>query len=286
MNDENKPFTLGEICAGISGFGHGFEQAGWRVAWQIEINPLNRAVLADRHPHATQREDLRQWRAYGLPRVDCIAAGFPCQDISNMGARRADKSQRGLAGERSGLFHEIMEMVRELKPAWLVLENVPALLHVNHSRDIATVFRKIAECGYCGFWRVLDAQYWGIPQKRRRLVMVFGLGRFPALDYLADAAPVESIPATAGSGWLLREADAWAAFTLTAANTSARIGMGCELLVAEADGWDSMVERAREIETDGLCCGLDETNLAEAFAAGNAFTPPMARWIAEILNKS
>lgn len=288
MNDNE--FTLGEICAGISGFGIGFEQAGWRTKWQIEIDEINRAVLADRCPHASQWPDLRRWRSYSLPAVACIAAGFPCQDISNMGATRRDQSQRGLGGHKSGLFFEIMEIVRFLQPAWLVLENVPALLHVNHCRDIQTVLSTIAECGYCGFFRVLNAQYFRIPQNRRRLLLVFGLGKFPSTEFLADSGAVDAIPASAGSNWLAKDADDWAGYTLMAPDKhrqcSSRINLGTELLVAEENGWDQMVERAGEIEAAGISCGLDATNLAEAYAAGNAFPPPMAKWIAEILKRS
>lgn len=119
MND----FTLGEFCAGIGGFGLGFEQAGWRTRWQVELDDINRAVLASRFPGAVQYKDLRQWRSYGLPHVKCIAFGSPCQDISRMGVFLKGKRQ-GLQGSRSGLFFTIMESIAELRPDWVVWENV------------------------------------------------------------------------------------------------------------------------------------------------------------------
>lgn len=282
--------TLGEICAGISGFGVGFEQAGWSVKWQIELDDVNRAVLADRYPHARQVKDLRDWRAHDLPSVACIAFGFPCQDISLMGNVKVDKSERGLKGQRSGLFFQIMAAVGFLKPTWVVVENVPALLGSNDCGDFQIVIRELAQRGYVGFWRVLDAQYFGIPQKRRRLFLVAGLGRYPAVDFLADAGTVESLPTSAGSEWIAKPADAWAGYTLTAPDKfkrrNSRTNLGSELLIIEEDGWSQMAERGRAVELHGFRCGLDATNTEEAYAAGNAVPPPIAKWIAEILNRS
>jgi DNA (cytosine-5)-methyltransferase 1 len=275
MSDER---TLGEICAGISGFGLGFEQAGWRARWQIELDDVNRAVLADRYPHARQYKNLQDWRSFDLSPVAAIAFGFPCQDISVMGNVARDQQSRGLKGQRSGLFFEIMEIVGFIQPAWVVVENVPALLSSNDCGDIQEVVGSLAKRGYVGFWRVLDAQYFGVPQKRRRLVLVAGLGRYPSMDFLADARAVESLPASAGSEWIAKQADAWAGFTLTAPDKynrcNSRSNMGSELFVAEENGWDQMAERGRAVELHGLSSGLDEANTEEAYAAGNAFPPP------------
>ena len=282
--------TLGTICSGIGGFDQGFEEAGWQTAWQIELDEINRATLADRFPRAHQFRDLRDWRSFALSRVACIAFGFPCQDISNMAAAKRDQSKRGLNGERSGLIFEILEIVGHLQPTWLVIENVPALLHTNDCSDFQAIIGELAKRGYVGFWRVLDAQYFGIAQKRRRILLVAGLGRYPSMDFLADAGTVESLPASPGANWIAKQADAWAGYTLTAPNKynkcSSRINLGSELLVAEEGRWDSMVERAREVEIHGFRCGLDATHLEQAYAAGNAFPPAMAKWIAEILNRS
>ena len=274
--------TLGSLFAGIGGFDLGFEQAGWRTVWQVEINPTNRLVLADRFPHARQFADVRECGRANLAPVACITAGFPCQDISVAGGRHRGK-RPGLRGERSGLFHEVVRIAREVQPAWLVLENVPALLHSNDSQDFETVVRSLADSGYLGFWRVFDARYFGVPQARRRLFMVAGFGRYPCLDFLADAAPVEGLPITGFAGTLDEAQGRWAGHTLTARNTASRISLGCEVLIAEADRWSSMAERSRVSEVYGIRRGLDACNLAEAFAAGNAVVPAIARWIAEKL---
>lgn len=279
---------LGSICAGIGGFDLGFQRAGWETEWCLELDDVNRAVIADRFAPRGLFKDLRYWRSYSLSAVDCIAFGFPCQDISIMGASRAGGSRVGLEGNKSGLFHEIMEIVREIQPAWLVIENVPALLHCNACEDFGVVISKLAECGYVGFFRVLNGQYFGIPQNRRRIFLVAGLGRFPSMEFLADARAVECVSASLGSSEIAKCADAWAGYTLTAPynRCNSRINLGSELFVVEEDGWDSMVERARASGLHGIPKGLDATNIEEAFSAGNAVCPQIAEWIAGILNKS
>ncbi|MBW9242055.1 MULTISPECIES: DNA cytosine methyltransferase [Pseudomonas] len=267
--------TIGSLFAGIGGFDVGFENAGYRTAWQVELNPINRAVLADRFPHARQFEDVRECGAHNLSAVDVITAGFPCQDISIAGSH----APRGLQGERSGLFWEVIRILKETQPRWVVLENVVNLLAVNDSRDFETVIRALADCGYVGFWRVLNAQYFGVPQQRRRVFLVAGYRKMPPIQLLADAAPVDAIsPASQSQPWP-RPADAWAANTLLANKAGSQISMGCTTFVAEPNGWDQMVERQRAAEDDGFCLGLDAANLAEAFGAGNAVVTQVAEWV-------
>lgn len=289
MTHEPTPFTFGEICAGIGGFGLGFERAGWTGKWAIELDDVNRLVLADRFPNSLLFKNLCHWTQFisRLARVHAILFGFPCQDLSVMGHHAG--SVRGLAGARSGLFFTIMDIVRVLQPPWLVIENVPGLLLSNGGRDFQTVLGTLADCGYCGFFRMLDAQYFGVPQKRRRVYLVFGLGRYPSMEFLADAAPVEALPCALGSQQE-RPGAGWAGYTLTAPDKNrrcnSRINFGSEVLVAEENGWHSMAERARASELSGLSLGLDETNLAEAYAAGNAVCPQIAEWIARLVKRS
>ena len=99
-----------------------------------------------------------------------LTAGFPCQDASIAGKRE------GLAGKRTGLFGELARIIEETKPEWFVLENVPGLLSVNGGRDMAFIIAKLSEIGYCVAWRVLDAQYFGVAQRRRRLWIVGSFG--------------------------------------------------------------------------------------------------------------
>lgn len=278
MIDDSRP-TLGSLFAGIGGFDLGFERAGFRTLWQVEINRHNRTVLADRFPDARQFEDVRECGAANLAKVNCLTAGFPCTDISNAGNTRKG-GQRGLRGKSSGLFNEALRIITEIRPEWVVLENVPELLTINGGKDFEFVLQSLAGRGYVGCWRVLNAQYFGVPQRRRRIFLVAGLGRQPTPEYLADAAPVESIPSALSARSEPWAADAFAGGTLTASNAACRINLGCEVLVAEENGWRAMAERARGVAVHGFPMGLDAFNLAQHFSAGNAVCPQVAEWIA------
>lgn len=267
---EMKKPTVGSLFAGIGGFDLGFEQAGFQTAWQVEIDEVNRAVLADRFPHARQFADVRTALPDLWP-VDVIVGGFPCQDVSTAGKRR------GLAGERTGLFYDAMRIVDTLKPRWLVLENVTGLLNSNDGEDFQEVVKSLAQCGYVGFWRVLNAAYFGVPTARRRVFLVAGLGAFPPIGFMADAGAVGELPQSA-------EADGESPHnTLLRGVSEAGIDRNCSNIVIVRNGRREMVKRARVSEDYGLRLGMDEANHAEARAAGNAVCPPVARWIAEKL---
>ncbi|WP_287876826.1 DNA cytosine methyltransferase [Aquitalea sp.] len=265
--------TIGSLFAGIGGFDIGFENAGFTTAWQVEINPICRAVLADRFPHARQFDDVRTVGAHNLSAVDVLVGGFPCQDLSTMGARQ------GLAGQRSGLFFEVCRLARELQPRWLVLENVTGLLSCRDGQDFQTVISTLAECGYLGCWRVLDASCFGVPTKRRRVFIIAGLHEHPPIELLANASPVATVPGTPpAQQYGLKPFP-----RLLAGQAPSQIPIHGAGLIAQADGRDSMAERAGASEHHGLRLGLDATNFAEAQAAGNAVVPQIVEWIARKL---
>ena len=278
MNEKAAP-TVGSLFAGIGGFDLGFEQAGFRSAWQVEIEPHLREVLALRFPHARQYDDVRTVGAHNLAPVDVLVGGFPCQDVSIA----SNGTRPGLAGARTGLFWEVCRIAEEIRPQWLVLENVVGLLNSNAGRDFGVVIQALAQRGYVGLWRVLDSQYFGVAQGRRRVFLVAGLGRQPPVGLLADAAPVESIPRTLGPEQQSRLADRSADYCLLAKSAPSLISIGAENLICHRGGRGAMVERARVAQTAGAPPGLDATDHLEARAAGNAVTVPVARWLAEHL---
>src|SRR3990167_11155320 len=104
--------------------------------------------------------------------IDLIAFGFPCQDISN-----ANPKGKGLEGERSSLFFECMRIVNIFNPTWILIENVPRLLSINEGKDFALVLQTLSESGYGYSWRVLDSQYFGVAQRRKRVFIVGCFGR-------------------------------------------------------------------------------------------------------------
>lgn len=149
QSSKSKP-NVGSLFAGIGGFDLGFEWAGFHTSWQVEINPICRAVLSDRFPHATQFDDVQTCLPHiqSLPNggaVDVIIGGFPCQDVSMAGKRA------GLHGKRTGLFFDAVEIIRSIKPKFIVLENVTGLINSNNGEDLQTVIETLAQCGYVGF---------------------------------------------------------------------------------------------------------------------------------------
>jgi DNA (cytosine-5)-methyltransferase 1 len=173
--------TFGSLFAGIGGADLGFERAGMTCAWQVEIDAKCRTVL-ERHWPDVDRSIVDVRRANGNTRaVDLICGGFPCQDVSVAGKRE------GLAGERSGLWFQFLRILTELTPRWVVVENVPGLLSSNGGRDFAVILRGLAQLGYGVCWRVLDAQYFGVAQRRRRVFVVGHLGDGRAAEVLFES---------------------------------------------------------------------------------------------------
>jgi DNA (cytosine-5)-methyltransferase 1 len=214
----------------------------------------------------------------------------PCQNLSIMANFVTDQSQRGLTGGKSCIFFDCMEVVGALGPEFVVFENVPNLLHSNGGRDLQAVIQSFAQLGYLGAARVLNSSAFGVPQNRRRLLLVARLGAEPPPEFMADCGPMEALPASLGSGRVAEAESAWAGYTLTAPNKlnkcNSRINIGSELLVAEEGRWDQMARRSRAAEIHGFPRGLDAANTEEAYAAGNAMPPPMAKWVAEIVNRA
>lgn len=155
--------TVGSLFAGIGGFDLGFERAGFEVKWQVEIDPFCRAVLAKHWPDVRRYEDVRT--VDGLEPVDVLCAGFPCQDISSN-----NQYKRGIGGEKSGLWRQVVRVVRllEPKPTYLVLENVSDLL----VRGMGVVLRDLANVGFDAEWECLPAAVFGLPQPRWRVLIV------------------------------------------------------------------------------------------------------------------
>lgn len=164
------------LFAGIGGFDLAMERAGINVVATVEWDKHAQGVLARRFPNSKLYGDItgvtgEQLISAGFdPANGIITGGFPCQDLSVAG-RRA-----GLTGSRSGLFWEICRLLDETKAQSFILENVPGLLSSNEGRDMGTVIRALEERGYSLAWRVLDAQHFGVAQRRRRVFIIGHLG--------------------------------------------------------------------------------------------------------------
>lgn len=181
--------------SGIGGMDLGLHKAGFNIISQCEKDEFRREVLSARFPGVSIYEDISEvyygepeggsapsgflsteqngrktWA--GLPRsIDLLCGGFPCQDLSVAGRRE------GLAGERSGLFYEFARIADESvrDGGYVLIENVPGLFSSNKGEDFKVVLSTLYECGFNDIaWRTLNSQYFGVPQRRRR---VFILGR-------------------------------------------------------------------------------------------------------------
>lgn len=158
---------FGSLFSGIGGFDLAFERAGFTPAWQVEIDRDCNHVLRRHWPDVSRYADVREVNARNLEPVDAIVFGSPCQDLSVAGQRR------GFNGERSSLFFEAARIIRELRPVWALWENVPGALTSNAGRDFGAILDALANAGAVDLaWRVLDAQWFGVAQRRRRVFVV------------------------------------------------------------------------------------------------------------------
>jgi DNA (cytosine-5)-methyltransferase 1 len=155
--------TVGSLFSGIGGIDLGLELAGMRVRWQVEIDPWCQRVLEKHWPNVDRYDDVRAVGLHNLERVDVIAGGFPCQDISVAGDGLGIED-----GERSGLWTEFARIVRELRPRYVLVENVSALL----VRGLGRVIGDLAESGYDAEWDCLPAAAIGAPHRRDRVFVV------------------------------------------------------------------------------------------------------------------
>ncbi len=159
----------GSVCSGIEAATVAWGPLGWKPAWFAEIDPFCCAVLAHHYPLVRNYGDFTQIGPDAGP-IDTLVGGTPCQSFSVAGRRG------GLDDARGNLAIEFCRLAGRLRPRWVVWENVPGVLSSNGGRDFGAILGALAELGYGCAWRVLDAQYFGVPQRRRRVFVVGHLG--------------------------------------------------------------------------------------------------------------
>lgn len=213
-----KTLTLGSLFDGIGGFPLAAQRCGIKTVWASEIES-NCIDITKRHfPRVEHLGDITKIDGGKIPPVDIISFGSPCQDLSTAG------KQKGLSGERSGLFLDAIRIIYEMRratngryPTFIVWENVSGAFNSNGGNDFRIVLEKITNTnipmpksgkwatagmvrgcrgGASVAWRLLDSQFWGVPQRRKRIFLVG--------DFRAERAPEILFKPKASLGILTR----------------------------------------------------------------------------------
>jgi DNA (cytosine-5)-methyltransferase 1 len=156
-----------DLFSGVGGFPLGLNLAGIKFDWHgySEIDKHALSVYKRRFPDAKRLKPVEHIRPKGLPKLDFVTFGFPCQDLSVSGKRE------GLGGKRSSLFFEAMRIIRAKKPRYFIFENVKGLYTINKGQDFIRVLQEIADAGYDGQWQLLNTR-WFLPQNRERIYFI------------------------------------------------------------------------------------------------------------------
>lgn len=163
--------TYIEWFAGVGGFRLALDAAGFRCVWSCEIDPKCRRVYAERFGHEPQAQDIRSVDPAGIPDADLWLGGFPCQDLSVAGRR---KGLREL--NRSGLVFRLLELAAARRLPWILLENVSGLFSSQGGADFGLLLAEMGKLWPAVGWATLDAQHFGVPQRRRRVFFIGGPG--------------------------------------------------------------------------------------------------------------
>ena len=261
--DKQNNLTLGSLFDGSGGFPLGGLLAGITPVWSSEIEPFPVRVTTKRFPYMKHYGDISVLNGAELPPVDIITFGSPCQDMSVAGKRS------GLDGSRSSLFYEAIRIIKEMRgatdgkyPRYIVWENVPGAFSSNKGQDFRAVLEEVCKVkdaevsvpfpgklenagrimgdGYSVAWRQFDAQFWGVPQRRKRIYLVADFAGGSAGKILFESEGLSGYSAEGFRSWQ------------TAAGASAE-GFG-ETGSYSVDGYISSVDEVAA--TLGVNCGV------------------------------
>jgi DNA (cytosine-5)-methyltransferase 1 len=169
----------GSLFSGIGGFDLAAQWMDWNNAFHCEIDPWNQKLLHQHFPNSVQYGDITTtdftiWRG----RIDVLTGGFPCQDASRA-KTTGGQGQKGLEGARTGLYWHMLRAVKEIRPRFIVAENVSDLIKINGGWDFYRITKSLYEIGYDAEWDCFTASMFGAPHHRERVYLVaypIGLG--------------------------------------------------------------------------------------------------------------
>lgn len=279
------------LFAGIGGIELGLHQAGHKSQLLCEIDPGASHVLRRRFPDVRIIEDVRNIEK--LPTTDLVAAGFPCQDLSQAG-RTA-----GIAGSQSGLVEHLFRLLDASKrsPRWLLLENVSFMLHLDRGRGMRYLVDQLETRGYRWAYRIVDTQAFGVPQRRQRVIMLASRREDPRnILFVDDAEPREpmlSEDTWCGFYWTegLRGLG-WAVDGVPTLKVGSTIGIPSPPAIwkrpsgeiATPDIRDA--ERLQGFETDWTTPALEIAGVRKGHRwklVGNAVSVPVSKWLGDRL---
>lgn len=179
------------VCSGIEAATVAWHPLGWHPVAFSEIEPFPCAVLKHHYPDVPNLGDMTKYKEWNVEQpVDLVVGGTPCQSFSVAGLRK------GLDDPRGNLALVFLGLVDHLRPRWVVWENVPGVLSSSGGRDFGSFLGALEELGYGFAYRVLDAQYFGVAQRRRRVFVVGHLGDWrPAAAVLFESHSLSGHPA-------------------------------------------------------------------------------------------
>ena len=216
----------GSVCSGVEAATAAWHPLGWEPQWFSEIEKFPSAVLAHHYPDVPNLGDMTQFKEWPIDRsIDLLVGGTPCQSFSVAGLRK------GLDDPRGNLMLTYLAIAAQYQPKWLVWENVPGVLSSQRGRDFGTFLGALGQLGYGFAYRVLDAQYFGVAQRRRRVFVVGYLG-----DWRRAAAVLFERESLSGHPAPSREAGEKAAPTVTQGAPFSRTGnqrVEAEAIVAQ-----------------------------------------------------
>jgi len=160
----------GSVCSGVEAATVAWHPLGWEPQWFSEIENFPSAVLQHHYPNTPNLGDMTKFKEWNDDPIDLLVGGTPCQSFSVAGLRK------GLDDPRGNLMLTYVAIAARYKPRWLVWENVPGVLSSNGGRDFGTFLTALGEIGYGFAYRICDAQYFGVAQRRRRVFVVGYLG--------------------------------------------------------------------------------------------------------------
>ena len=158
--------TYLSVCSGIEATSVAWEPLGFTPTGFAEIEPFTCELLKQKYPNVKNYGDITQYEKWNAGQFDILVGGTPCQSFSIAGKRG------GTTDERGALMYAYLGIVETYRPRWIIWENVPGVLSSNSGYDFTSFLAGLEECGYGWAYRVLDAQYFGVPQRRRRVFVI------------------------------------------------------------------------------------------------------------------